>query len=83
MKDSHDNDMELRIPIDTYLKSQLAYAYGVCIKTLKKWLLKHGITFAESNAKYFTPEQVRQIFEALDPPARMPSKSTIKKHKSE
>lgn len=56
--------------IKSYLKSELAAAYGVSIYTFRKWLQQEELltTEAEKNAKILNPKQVQLIVEKFGNP---------------
>jgi len=48
-------------------KKELALKYGVCLKTLSRWLMKieTKIPFYTKNQKLFSPIQIKKIDELL------------------
>ena len=56
--------------IKAMLPSEIAELYGVSVKTLNNWLkpFREGNVLKRKNSHYYTPKQVKYIFECLDPP---------------
>lgn len=51
-----------------YTHRELSDYYGVCDKTLKKWLVPFAPQIGEKNGRYYTIAQVRIIFEKIGAP---------------
>jgi transposase-like protein len=49
-------------------RQQIATEYGICVKTLKKWLKKHDLTIP---AGLVTPRDQTRIYEILGYPPNM------------
>ena len=58
--------------IKPYSIKDLAGIYGVCAKTLKKWITPFIDEIGEKNGRYYSVAQVKVIFEKLGVPCRMP-----------
>jgi len=52
-----------------YSHKELSDCYGVCDKTLKKWLTPFAVQIGEKNGRYYTIAQVRVIFEKIGEPS--------------
>ena len=50
------------------IKSELALEYGVCVRTLNRWLKPFADEIGEKNGNYYTTAQVRIIFEKIGEP---------------
>jgi hypothetical protein len=57
------------IEIKPYSTKELASIYGVCDKTLKKWLLPFGEIIGKKQGRYFNVAQVKIIFDKLGVPS--------------
>ena len=57
------------IEIKPYSTKELAGIYGVCDKTLKKWLLPFGEAIGNKQGRYFNVAQVKTIFDKLGVPS--------------
>ena len=56
------------IEIKHYSAKELAKLYGVCDKTLIKWMKPFNNDIGEKQGRYYTVAQVRIIFEKLGTP---------------
>lgn len=56
------------IEIKTYSVKEVAGLYGISSKTLKKWLTPFEKEIGERIGYFYTPKQVRIIFEKLGLP---------------
>lgn len=66
MEENKDIDY---VKVKAMNKSQIAALYGVCTKTLSKWLRPFTSQVGEMQNTYiFTPDQVKIIFEKLGTP---------------
>lgn len=54
--------------IKPYSIKELAAKYGVCDKTLKKWMKPFAEAIGEKQGRYFTVAQVQIIFDKLGLP---------------
>lgn len=50
--------------------SGLAKAYGMSRRTIYNWLQRHKLLIGERDGLFFTPAQVKKIYECLGPPNR-------------
>ena len=57
--------------IRPYSVKDLAGIYGVCDKTLKKWIKPFAGEVGEKNGRYYSVVQVKVIFEKLGVPCKM------------
>ena len=57
--------------IRPYSVKDLAGIYGVCDKTLKKWVKPFATEVGEKNGRYYSVAQVKVIFEKLGVPCKM------------
>ena len=57
--------------IRPYSTKDLAGIYGVCDKTLKRWIKPFATDIGEKNGWYFSVAQVKVIFEKLGVPCKM------------
>lgn len=57
--------------IRPYSTKDLAGIYGVCDKTLKRWIKPFATDIGEKNGRYFSVAQVKVIFEKLGVPCKM------------
>jgi len=57
-----------RIPIKTYSVKEIAVLYGISTKTLKKWLTPFKKEIGERQGYFYTPKQVKTIFDKLGLP---------------
>jgi hypothetical protein len=50
--------------------SEVAELYGVDVRTLNNWLIPFYVddTLKRGNSDYYTPKQVKYIFDCLNPP---------------
>jgi len=56
--------------IKAMLPSEIAGLYGVSVKTLNNWLkpFRKGDVLNRGKSKFYTPKQVKYIFECLGDP---------------
>lgn len=54
--------------VKPYTHRELSGYYGVCDKTLKRWLLPFQGQIGEKNGRYYTVYQVRIILEKIGVP---------------
>ncbi len=54
--------------VKPYTHKELSNYYGVCDKTLKKWLNPFAPQIGQKNGRYYTVVQVRIIFEKIGIP---------------
>lgn len=57
------------IEVKHYSTKELAKFYGVCDKTLLKWMKPFADDIGERQGRYFTVAQVKIIFEKLGEPS--------------
>jgi transposase-like protein len=57
------------IEIKHYSTKELAKFYGVCDKTLLKWMKPFANDIGQRQGRYFTVAQVKIIFEKLGEPS--------------
>ena len=57
--------------IRPYSVKDLASIYGVCDKTLKKWVKPYATEVGEKNGRYYSVAQVKVIFDKLGVPCKM------------
>lgn len=57
--------------IRPYSAKELAGIYGVCDKTLMKWMKPFAQNIGEKQGRYFTVAQVKIIFEKLGVPCKI------------
>ncbi len=67
MKSTITNDV---IEIRHYSTKELAKLYGVCDKTLLKWMKRFEKEIGPKEGRYFTIAQVKIIFEKIGWPGR-------------
>jgi transposase-like protein len=56
--------------IKPYTTKELAAIYGVCDKTLKKWMKPFAVEIGEKQGRYYTVAQVKTIFEKIGVPCK-------------
>lgn len=56
--------------IKPYTTKELASIYGVCDKTLKKWMKPFSADIGEKQGRYYTVAQVKMIFEKIGVPCK-------------
>lgn len=56
------------IEIKPYSTKELAGIYGVCDKTLKKWLLPFNEAIGKKQGRYYNVAQVKTVFDKLGVP---------------
>jgi hypothetical protein len=56
-----------------YTTKELARIYGVCDRTLQKWMKPHSAAIGPRQGRYFTVAQVEVIFEKLGLPYKLES----------
>lgn len=56
------------IEIKPYSTKELASIYGVCDKTLKKWLLPFTEAIGKKQGRYYNVAQVKTVFDKLGVP---------------
>jgi hypothetical protein len=56
--------------IKPYSTRDLAAIYGVCDKTMKKWIKPFIIEIGEKNGRYYSVVQVKVIFDKLGVPCK-------------
>lgn len=56
------------IEIKPYSTKELASIYGVCDKTLKKWLLPFAEAIGKKQGRYYNVAQVKTVFDKLGIP---------------
>jgi hypothetical protein len=56
--------------IRPYTTKELATIYGVCDKTLKKWMKPFALIIGEKQGRYFTVVQVKTIFDKIGVPCK-------------
>ncbi len=59
---------ENNLPIKPYSLHELALLYGVCGRTMKKWLVAHCPAVGPKTGRFYTALQVKIIFERLGLP---------------
>ena len=64
--------------IKPYRTKDLAHLYGVTIKTMISWLKPIREHLGEQTARMWTPKQVKQIFDHLNPPSNDTTTTTAK-----
>ena len=60
-----------KIPVKPYSLGELAAIYGVCGRTLKKWISEFKDEVGERKGRYYTIPQVKIIFSNLCLPHEM------------
>jgi hypothetical protein len=58
-----------QIEIRPYTLRELASIYGVCSRTLKKWMEPFLTEIGEKKGRYFTITQVKIVFKMLSTPS--------------
>ena len=61
----------ISIKLKPYSLTELTKLYGVCIKTMKKWLEPFKEEIGNKKGRFYTISQVRLIFEKLGLPAEI------------
>ena len=61
--------------IKPYSTKELANIYGVCEKTLKKWLIPFHQEVGERHGRYYNVAQVKIIFGRLGVPCKIVQKT--------
>jgi transposase-like protein len=61
-------NMKERVEIRHYSTKELAKFYGVCDKTLRKWMKPFASDIGEKQGRFYTAAQVQVIFEKLGRP---------------
>ena len=59
------------IEIKPYSTKELAGIYGVCDKTLKKWLIPFSEAIGKKQGRYYNVAQVKTIFDKLGVPSSL------------
>lgn len=76
-----DSQEEIIVPVQSYYKWQMAYAYGIDIKTFCTWLLPFMVELNKigykDHCKILSPVIVKLIFEKLGSPHIMPKRKKI------
>lgn len=54
-----------KIPVKPYTLTELAEIYGVCTRTLKKWINEFKSEVGDKKGRYYTIPQVKVIFDNL------------------
>ena len=62
------NTLTIVKEIRPYSLKEIAGIYGVCDKTIKKWLSPFGELIGKKHGRYYTVAQVKIIFEKLGLP---------------
>lgn len=57
---------DVKFPIKAMTRKEVAAAYKVSTKSLKRWMDENGIEF--SSARTLTPKQVSKLFDTFGPP---------------
>ena len=57
------------VEVKHYSTKELARFYGVCDKTLLKWMKPFEIDIGQRQGRYYTVAQVKIIFEKLGEPS--------------
>jgi transposase-like protein len=57
--------------VKPYSTKELSHIYGVCDKTLRKWMKPFANEIGEKQGRYFTVAQVEVIFSRLGLPYRI------------
>lgn len=57
--------------IRPYSAKELADIYGVCDKTVKKWIMPFGDQIGKKHGRYYNVAQVKIIFEKLGLPCKV------------
>lgn len=60
--------MSQKIEIKPYNLKELAFIYGVCRKTFKKWIEPFDEEIGDKKGRFFNIKQVRIIFDKLGIP---------------
>lgn len=61
----------INVRLKPYSLTELTKVYGVCIKTMHKWLDPFKDEIGEKKGRFFTISQVKLIFEKLGLPAEI------------
>jgi len=59
------------VEVKHYSTKELARFYGVCDKTLLKWMKPFADNIGERQGRYYTVAQVKIIFEKLGEPSNL------------
>jgi hypothetical protein len=62
---------ENKIQLKPYTLKELAVLYGVCKKTIKRWLKPIETEIGQHDGRYYTIPQVKVIFARLGYPANI------------
>ena len=54
--------------------AELAAQYDVCVRTIRRWLLKHEHALEKRTGRYWTPKQLNDIYRKLGPPGNYSDK---------
>lgn len=59
------------VPLKPYSLAELSRIYGVCVRTMKKWLAPFDEEVGKKRGRYYTISQVKMIFEKLGLPGEV------------
>lgn len=59
------------VDIRPYNLTELAAIYGVTIRTMKNWIIRHNEAVGEKTGRLYTALQVKIIFEKLGLPGKI------------
>lgn len=65
---------KMQVPVKPYTLTELSKIYGVCTRTLKKWINEFKNEVGEKKGRYYTIPQVKVIFQNLCFPHTMDPK---------
>ncbi len=57
-----------KIKLDRYSVKELSAFYGVCHRTMKKWIRPFAVEIGDKNGRYYNANQVKLIFDKLGLP---------------
>ncbi len=62
------NQLSTSVEVRPYTLKEMAKLYGVCARTLKKWLVPHKDTIGKPTGWFYSITQVKFIFTTLGVP---------------
>lgn len=65
MEKTNNEDSKMQVPVKPYTLTELSKIYGVCNRTLKKWINEFKAEVGEKKGRFYTIPQVKVIFQNL------------------
>ena len=63
--ENKEQEQKMQVPVKPYTLTELSKIYGVCGRTLKKWISVFKEEVGEKKGRFYTIPQVKIIFQNL------------------